>query len=115
MNKNIAKKFKEHNVNDKSTHGLDSSNKDQFLPLSHWLRREVLLLLKKDDLTFTQVLNELNKNKIEKVTKSRLHQHLEVLVNGKYLRRYRTEGNTWYVLNPDKFKELSEYLKIFIS
>ena len=95
--------------------GVDRSEKDHFLPLSHWFRREILTLLKDKDLTFTELFKTMNENNSEDIGKSRLHQHLEVLVNGKFLRRYRQAGNTIYVLNPDKFKELSDYLKFFIS
>ena len=93
---------------------IDRSERDQFLPLSHWFRREILTLLKDKDLTFTELFKTMNENISDDIGKSRLHQHLEVLVNGKFLRRYRQGGNTFYVLNPDKFKELSEYLNYFL-
>ena len=93
--------------------GLESSEKDEFQPLSHWFRREILNQLKNKDLTFTELLNSINQKQSEKIGKSRLHQHLEILVNGRYLRRYRERANTWYVLNPDKFQEVSNYLKSF--
>ena len=93
----------------------DVSERDEFLPLSHSFRREILFVLKDKNLTFTNLLNNLNQNRAQEIGKSRLHQHLEILVNGKFLRRYRNGGNTLYVLNPDKFKELAEFLNIFIS
>ena len=93
----------------------DKSEKDDFLPLSHWLRREILLILNNEDKTFTDLLENINKNKEEKISKSRLHQHLEILVNGKYLRRFRETGHTWYVLNPDKLEEVSKYVESFLK
>ena len=104
-------------IRNKSQHvkGVDRSERDQFLPLSHWFRREILNILKDKDLTFTELYKTISENLSEDIAKSRLHQNLEVLVNGRFLRRYRQGANTFYVLNPDKFKELSDYLKFFIS
>ena len=110
----IKKEEKQHYNIDKKNHG-NNGNKDKFLPLAHWLRREILITLKDEDLTFTNLLDKINKDKKEKISKSRLHQHLEILVNGKFLRRFRESGHTWYVLNPDKLKEISQYILDFIT
>ena len=107
--------FKKSNNIAVTSNRIDKSEKDDFLPLSHWLRRDILLKLKDKDLTFTILLNSMNDNGNEDISKSRLHQHLEVLVNSKFLRRYREGGNTLYVLNPDKFRELSEYFNQFLK
>lgn len=94
---------------------IGNSEKDDFLPLSHWLRREILLILNNEDQTFTDLLKEINKNKQEMISKSRLYQHLSILVNGKFVRRFRETGHTWYVLNPDKLKEVSKYIEDFLE
>ena len=112
---NMQEFYNNRNNNLLNAKRIDKSEKDEFLPLSHWLRREILLKLKDEDLTFTNLLKSMNDYIDEDIGKSRLHQHLEVLVNGKFLRRYREDGKTLYVLNPDKFKELSEYFDYFLK
>ena len=103
MTKNLTTDVKK---NYKS-HQIDNSDKDEFLPITHRLRREILTVLKDEDQIFTNLFEKINKNRKEKISESSLHQHLEVLVNGKFVRRFRETGHTCYVLNPDKLEELS--------
>ena len=110
----INEEEKKDNNNDKKNQ-IDNGDKDELFPLAHWLRREILIALKDEDLTFTNLLDHINKDRKDKVSKSRLHQHLEILVNGKFLRRFRETGHTWYVLNPDKLKEVSDYIEGFLT
>ena len=111
---NTIKRSKKNGESDKNNK-IKKTEKDKFLPLSHWLRREILILLKDEDLTFTSLLEKINENREKKISRSSLHQHLEVLVNGEFLRRYRETGNTWYVMNPDQILEINKYISKFLS